>query len=94
MAFRLPKPWKNWVWRPLKPDMPALIRPVGLLKQYIQDQSCIEVAEGFTIKETLLKIKIPPELVALVLVNGDAQDKNYRIADRDIIQLIAIVGGG
>jgi sulfur carrier protein ThiS len=94
MAFPPIKPSKNWTCCPLKLNMSAIIRPAGLLKQYIQDQTSVEVAQGFTIKETLNKLNIPSELVALVLVNGHSQEKNYQIADGDRIQLLAIVGGG
>ncbi len=47
-----------------------------------------------TVRECLVKIKVPPELVAMVMVNGSLQDKDYVIQEQDVIQLIPLVGGG
>ncbi len=74
--------------------MAAQLRPVGMLKKYIQDQPSAEVPSGITVKAALEGISIPPELVALVLVNGQSQAKDYLIRDGDDIQVIAVIGGG
>jgi molybdopterin converting factor small subunit len=37
---------------------------------------------------------IPPEIVAMVLVNDVQQPKDYCMQDGDIVRLIMVVGGG
>ena len=37
---------------------------------------------------------MPPEVVALVLVNDEQQSKDYLLQDGDTVKLMAIVGGG
>jgi sulfur carrier protein ThiS len=74
--------------------MAAHLRPAGMLKQYIQDRPSAEVEPGLSVHAALKGLGIPPELVALVLVNGQSQPKDYRICDGDDIQVIAVIGGG
>ena len=33
-------------------------------------------------------------MIAIVLVNGVLQEKDYAIRDQDIVQLIPLIGGG
>ncbi len=75
--------------------MSVTIRPIGLLKTYASDQSSLAVdCQGMTVRECLVKLNIPSELVAVVMVNGILQEKDYVIQDLDVIQLIPLVGGG
>lgn len=74
--------------------MTAKLKPLGPLKVYIDNQTELEVSAGLSIRETLKAAGIPPELVALVLVNGDHQDKDYLVRDGDAIKVIAVIGGG
>jgi len=74
--------------------MPAHIRPLGQLKSYIGDRLEIVVEAGPTVRETLSTLSIPPEVVAGVIVNGALQSKDYFIQEDDMIQLIAVMGGG
>ena len=37
---------------------------------------------------------MPPEVVALVLVNDEQETKDYVIQDGDYVKLIAVIGGG
>lgn len=74
--------------------MTALIRPVGMLKQYIKDKTEVKVVSGKSVKETLAFLGIPSEVVALVLVNEQPQTKDYVIKDEDTVQLLAVIGGG
>jgi molybdopterin converting factor small subunit len=39
-------------------------------------------------------LNIPPDVVALVLVNDTQQSKDYRVQDGDVVKLLAVVGGG
>jgi len=72
----------------------ASIRPVGSLKSYIGGQTEVAVDAGRTVRETMTAIGIPPEIVALVLVNEVQQAKDYVVQDGDVVKLIAVVGGG
>lgn len=74
--------------------MPTLIRPAGMLKDYIGGRDEIAVESGQTVREALKALKIPPEIVALVAVNGEHQNKDYRLQDGDIVKILAVIGGG
>ncbi len=74
--------------------MAVKIRPLGTLKTYINNQSEIEVEAGRSIRDTVKALGIPPEIVALVLVNDTQQDKNYIAQDGDAVKLMAVIGGG
>jgi sulfur carrier protein ThiS len=74
--------------------MTARIRPIGMLKKYTADQTEIQVESGKTVLETLDLLRIPTEIVALVLVNQKHQNKDYIIQEDDLIQLMAVIGGG
>ncbi len=74
--------------------MPARIRPLGGLKSYIQGQAEISVDSGRTVREILVSMTIPPEVIALVVVNGTPQNKDYCVQDNDTVQLFAVMSGG
>lgn len=74
--------------------MTATIFPVGILKQHANGQDKIIVPSGFSVRQSLALVNIPSELVALVIVNGEARDKEYIVSDADQIKLFAVVGGG
>ena len=72
----------------------ATIKPVGMLKSYIGGQAEVVVDAGRTVRETMTALGIPPEIVALVLVNDAQQPKDYVLQDGDVVKLIAVIGGG
>ena len=74
--------------------MPARIRPLGMLKMYIGDQLEIAVEAGSTVRETLVTLSIPPDLIAIVIVNETMQPKDYCIQEGDEIKLLAMTRGG
>lgn len=74
--------------------MPAIIRPIGSLKSYIAEKPEIEIESGITVREAIVQLGIPPEIVALVIVNDTDQSKDYLINDQDVVKLLAIIGGG
>jgi sulfur carrier protein ThiS len=75
--------------------MSIRIKPTNLLKGYTAGKTDIPVEmDGKSVRECLAALNIPPELVALVLVNNEAQGKDYIVHDGDIVQLIPVVGGG
>jgi sulfur carrier protein ThiS len=65
-----------------------------MLKDYIGGQDETAVEPGQTVREALVALKIPPELVALVSVNGEMQTKNYCLQEGDVIKVMAVIGGG
>jgi sulfur carrier protein ThiS len=74
--------------------MTAILHPYGMLKSYIGGKTEIEVDSGQTIRQALQTLGIPPEVVALVLVNDEHQVKEYELMDGDRVKLMAIIGGG
>jgi sulfur carrier protein ThiS len=74
--------------------MPATLTAVGMLKSYLEGEAEIQVEAGSSVVDVLLKLKIPPELVALVTVNGMQQSKHYQIKEGDAVKILAVMGGG
>ncbi len=74
--------------------MSAYIRPIGTLKSYIGGQTEVAVDAGRTVRETMTSLGIPPEIIALVLVNDAQQQKDCVLQDGDVVKLIAVIGGG
>jgi len=54
----------------------------------------VSVPSNITVREAITSLNIPPEIVALVVVNGAQQSKDYLIQEGDEIKLLAVVGGG
>jgi len=50
--------------------------------------------EGITVAELIHKLGLPVDLVAFVMVNGQQEQKTYRIRPGDIVKLLPFVGGG
>ena len=74
--------------------MSVTIRPFGILKAYIDGQNERTVEAGKTVRQTMLDLGIPPDVVAMVVVNEEQQRKDYVLLDGDAVKLIAVVGGG
>jgi sulfur carrier protein ThiS len=74
--------------------MPATLTAVGMLKSYLGGETEIQVEAQRSVLEILVDFKIPPELVALVTVNGMQQNKHYQVKDGDHIKILAVMGGG
>ncbi len=71
------------------------ITPVGLLKKYLGDRETpIVTREGQTVADALEVLGIPSMLVALVLINGRQELKDYVLQDGDVVKLVPLVGGG
>lgn len=84
-------------WRTLScsfQDMNSTIRLYGMLKSYIGGESEIVVDAGQTIRQAMQAFGMPPELVALTLVNDEQQSKDYVLQDGDFVILMAVIGGG
>jgi sulfur carrier protein ThiS len=74
--------------------MSVLIKPIGMLKDYIGGQSQIIIPAGCTVRESLNQLGIPPDLVALIVVLDKPQPKDYILRDEDVVTLLAVIGGG
>jgi sulfur carrier protein ThiS len=74
--------------------MSAQIKALGIIKSYLGGKNEIVVDAGNTVRETMCALNIPPDVVALVLVNDAQQSKDYRVRDGDVVKLLAVVGGG
>ncbi len=74
--------------------MSATLRPSGALRSYIGERDEIQVESGRTVRETLVSLGIPPELIALVVVNGEQQSKDYVIQEGDVVRVLTVIGGG
>jgi sulfur carrier protein ThiS len=65
-----------------------------MLKSYIGGQAEISVEAGRTVRAAVTAMGMPPEIVALVLVNDVQPSKDYYLQDGDVVKLAAFVGGG
>lgn len=74
--------------------MSAIIRPLGMLRNYLNGEKEAQVAAGQTIRQALASLGMPPEVVALVLVNDQPQEKDYILKDGDLVKILAVIGGG
>ncbi len=74
--------------------MPATIILGASLKILLNTTADITAEPGSSVREVLTTHGIKPELVALVSVNGEMQSKDYVIQDKDVVRLLAVVGGG
>jgi sulfur carrier protein ThiS len=74
--------------------MSAQIKLVGILKSYVGGKSEVRVATGETIRESIKLLGIPPDIVAVIMVNDAQQSKDYITQEGDVVMLLAVVGGG
>ncbi len=74
--------------------MSATLRPIGILKKYIQGKDEVKIESGTSVLDILITNGIPSVLVAGVIVNGNYKYKDYIVEDNDVIQVIAVIGGG
>jgi sulfur carrier protein ThiS len=75
-------------------NMTTIIRPMGMLKDYIGGQKEIAIKSGHTIREAMVSFGMPPEVVALIVVNDEHQTKDCVLKDGDVVRLLAVIGGG
>lgn len=74
--------------------MSVMFRPVGMLKSYVGGQDVVAIEAGISVREALMTLGIPPELVALVVVNEEQESKDYILQDGDSVRVMALMGGG
>jgi len=66
--------------------------PVGMLKRYLSET--VTANPGQTVHQLLDVLGIPPDLVAVVMVNGRQEPKSYLLQEGDQVKLVPLVGGG
>jgi len=54
----------------------------------------VELAGGSTLADLLVYLRLPPEEVKLIFVNGRAQEEGYHLSDGDQVGIFPPVGGG
>ncbi len=67
--------------------------PVGMLKRYVAEEK-VTANPGQTVHQLLDGLGIPPDLVAVVMVNGRQEPKSYLLQAGDQVKLVPLVGGG
>lgn len=71
------------------------LRPIGHLKSMVNEQTEISVPSGISVRQALALLKVPSEVVALVVINGvHTTDKDTILNDGDVVKLMAVIGGG
>ena len=67
----------------------------GHLRDHTGGRNEVTVEAGQTIREVLTRMKIAPEIVALIVLNGvHTTDKDTMLNDGDVVKLLAVIGGG
>lgn len=74
--------------------MTATLRLVGHLKEYSNGKSEVPVEAGRSVRAILVALGIPPEVIALVVVNDEQQNKDYVVQENDVVRVLAVIGGG
>lgn len=70
------------------------VKTIGLLKDYHPGESDLIIDPGISVRQVILMLNIPTQLVAMVIVNDVQTAKEYILNDDDRVQLIAVQGGG
>ncbi len=79
-------------------EVSATIRPMGVLRSATWrnggEEASLTVQEGQSLEAACLAVGLRPDLIALFLVNGRSEPKEYVLRAGDDVKLIALVGGG
>lgn len=57
-------------------------------------RAVITVKEGITVEELLDKLKVPPKVTNVIMVNGTYQDKNTKLKEGDVVSIFPPIAGG
>jgi sulfur carrier protein ThiS len=68
--------------------------PTGMLSQYVDGQSRLQLEAGASVVEILRSLGIPSELVAMALVDNRQVSKDGVPPDGATLTLLPLVGGG
>ncbi len=80
-------------------DVSATIRPMGVLRSRAwgsgdEEHPLLTVRDGQSLETACLEVGLRPDLIALFLVNGRPEPKEYVLRAGDDVKLVALVGGG
>lgn len=68
---------------------------VGILRDYGMSSGRVELPGArATVDELLGQLSLPPDLVAISLVNGLQRCRGHRLVEGDVVKLVPIMGGG
>lgn len=71
------------------------VQVVGYIKEFFPDERfSLELENSLTIRGILKRLKAKEELVGMVTVNGEPQNKDYVPGDGDKIMFMAFAVGG
>jgi sulfur carrier protein ThiS len=73
--------------------MQIAIKPVGLIKKYASDGT-LDVDEGTTSRELILRLAIPRELKMVSYVNGKKRALDEPLTEGDEVKLVTLLTGG
>ncbi|TKJ31704.1 hypothetical protein CEE39_06950 [bacterium (candidate division B38) B3_B38] len=76
--------------------MKVMVKGFGAVRKYVEEKgnNIFEVDDSFSVRDIIKHLKINPDLVALVTVNGDRVSKDFHPRDGDEIFLLNMVSGG
>ena len=74
--------------------MTAVVKFPSALKEFSGGKSEFIVESGRMVKDVIRDIGFDPVIIALVIVNGVQESKEYFVKDDDIIKALAVIGGG
>ncbi len=80
-------------------EVSATIRPMGVLRSRAWgsgdgEDVPLTVQDGQSLETACLEVGLRPDLIALFLVNGRPEPKEYILRAGDDVKLVALVGGG
>lgn len=68
---------------------------VGILRDHGVSSGRVDLpGTSATIGELLRHLALPPDLVAISLVNGLQRARSHQLAEGDLVKLVPIMGGG
>ncbi|MFC2063839.1 hypothetical protein ACFLXB_01955 [Chloroflexota bacterium] len=74
--------------------MTAKLQIPAALMEFSLEKTEFIVESGKNINDIIRDIGINPAIIALVIVNGVQETKEYIVKDDDIIKALAVIGGG
>lgn len=74
--------------------MQVEVRVFATFRQGREKKQKMELEEGTTVRDIVLKLKIDVEEVAILLINGFDGELDRELIDGDVIALFPPVGGG
>ena len=74
--------------------MKVKIKLFASLRQFGADEQVVELPDGTTIVDVVLRLKIPPTIRLLKIVNGVHQKSGHVLQDGDDLALFPPIAGG